>query len=289
MAGMNTQGTRIVPTAQLLADASTGALAAVLVMSTAAPTARAASSPYPSVSYTTTGQSVFRIPNTATYLRITAVGGTGGTADDNITAGGSGASVSATFRVGARRLQADNPLYVEVGHNGHHPTQIGTEAPGGGGGGASDVRLCPEEFDPVGTPYCMATLNPSVWNFESLQSRLLVAAGGGGGGSTGIAAFFPMPGGTGGAAAQAGKDGAITGPGGAGGDPGSATSGGLGGTAGKGGPRAATGVFGLCGAGDKAIDLVGGGRGRDGWYGGRAGGDGYIIDNSDYAGGGGSN
>jgi hypothetical protein len=148
----------------------------------------AASSAATSCTFAYTGaEQVFAVPSGTTHVRVAAVGAPGGSA---ASAGGNGASVSATVPLPA----GTTTLYVEVGGPGlpwrgfcclsaFNGGAIGTggvagETSGGGGGGASDVRTCSMSACPV-----FATENPACPSDSPciVDSRLVVAGGGGGG------------------------------------------------------------------------------------------------------------
>lgn len=201
----------------------------------------------------TGGEQAYTVPAGTASVRITAVGGSGGTpAPGEGVPGGRAAVVS-----GVVAATGGQVLFVHVGGSGGRPLggfngggngaipQAGM--PAFGGGGASDV----------------STVMSSA-GVASLDARLIVAAGGGG--SSGIAA------GGGDAGAPGGCCGAVgTGPGTA--QPGMQTSGGAGGcagtegcggagTLGRGGDGAASGT------GPDARQGGGGGGGRFGGGGG---------------------
>ncbi len=112
----------------------------------------------------------FTAPYTGTY-KIECWGAAGGddTGDysgDIIGYGGKGG-----YTEGEIRLNKDKQIYIYVGRQGHLADQTiyfnggGISNGSGSGGGSTDMRLTPGD-----------------WNdFESLQSRIMVAAGGGGG------------------------------------------------------------------------------------------------------------
>ena len=216
----------------------------------------------------------FVVPANATQVTITAAGASGG-ADCYNTAGGLGASVTATMAV-----TPGESLAVYVGGAGGRPGQVNGYctiaglggfnggAPGGpvlaatptdtgaGGGGASDVRL-------GGT---------------ALSNRVVAAAGGGGGGAgpalgTG-GAGGASTGGTGGAGYGGGGVGGTDGAGGAGG-----FAGGTAGTLGGGGTGG--------GANGYYVYFSGGGGGG-GYYGGGGGGADILGGGGAGGGGGGS-
>ena len=125
---------------------------------------------------------IFTAPVTGRY-RIDLYGASGGRSyntfnytDQSNTQIGKGAYTS-----GLITLHQGEALYVYVGEEGHTPTSLKATTPSfnagsstvvskdkddiaGGGGGATDVRLTPGEWN----------------NFDSLKSRIMVAAGGGG-------------------------------------------------------------------------------------------------------------
>ena len=115
---------------------------------------------------------VFEAPFSGTY-RLEAWGSRGGYGNTLTTAVGFGG-----YTAGEIHLEAGTILYVYVGQMGQNLTQKeisyngGAASPvglneghrGGGGGGATDFRLIPGEWD----------------NISSLRSRILVAGGGGG-------------------------------------------------------------------------------------------------------------
>lgn len=240
----------------------------------------------------TSGSNSFTVPAGLTSIHVVAVGGVGGS---NLvgTPGGQGASVTGDLSV-----TGGSTLYAVVGKNGANGGGIGagSQAPGGFGGGASDVRTAQDD----------------------LSTRLLVASGGGGAGGLGFSELPPSlhlldgsPGAGGDAGGTAGQSSADTDGGGGAGAGGGATSGGAGGLGGNtcidlvspplcgNGGNGATGAAGAGGdGGDESFlslgpdDLTvaggGGGGGGGGLFGGGGGGGGGITTGGG-GGGGGSN
>ncbi|MBV9920101.1 MAG: DUF11 domain-containing protein, partial [Pseudonocardia sp.] len=238
------------------------------------------------------GEQTYVVPSGVTRVGITAAGAPGGstTTEELLTVpGGPGALVS-----GYVNVTAGETLFVEVGEaggngghgdvavfNGGAPTMApntGSDAPSGGGG-ASDVRLCP-----MGATDCHISGIP-----DSPSSRLVVAGGGGGAGGCLRRAKRAMNCGIGGAAQQAGGigTGKVEGNPGHGGGAGTKAHGGAGGAGSPGDPGAASGADGLAGAfgtggaggySDPPGQFgEGGGGGGGGWYGGGGGGQGAAT------------
>jgi hypothetical protein len=184
------------------------------------------------------------------HVLVIGAGGAGGPS--------SGASVTADLTV-----TPGETLYVEVGGSGASDGFNGGGARGGApsGGGASDIRTCPQP--------CAAT---PLTGQAGTDPRLVVAGGGGGAGAAVGASATGGPGGDSGATGAAGAAG--IGPGGAGGGGGGATqsAGGTAGASGGGGP----GAIGTVGVGADTLlsDAALGGAGGGGWFGGGSGGGG---------------
>jgi hypothetical protein len=244
--------------------------------------ASAASAPAATETFGFTGaEQTFTVPAGVGSLHVVAIGARGGKGSDESAKklggpGGIGASVEADLTVAAGQV-----LFIEVGGTGADGAKGGAggfngggssnpggfELPGGGGGGATDIRSCSRlAASCSGSP-------------DTLSSRLLVAAGGGGGGSDGRQE--QTSGGEGGDAGKDGKAAAELGcstgstPGG-GGQAGTQTAGGVGGAAGSNGaPSGNPGAFGQGGpAGDNTLNSEPGGGGGGGYFGGGAGGGG---------------
>jgi Glycine rich protein len=225
----------------------------------------------------TGAEQIYDVPASVHAIHVVAIGARGGRGTNSIEAiggaGGFGARLEADLAVTPGQV-----LFVEVGGVGENGAlaRAGTggfngggtsfgNVPGGGGGGATDIRTCS-----VNAIACSGTPN-------TLGSRLLVAAGGGGGGSLGRR--LEGVGGDGGNAGQSGVTGQIVGcePGitpGGGGGPGTQSAGGAGGAAGNNG--AGIGGAGELGEGGEAAlgpsSPVTGGGGGGGYFGGGAGG-----------------
>jgi len=253
------------------------AVACAALAASAAPASAATTQAF---AFTGTEQT-FTVPTGVTSLHVVAVGAKGGNGSDESAKklggpGGLGASVEADLPVTPGQV-----LYVEVGGTGANGSAGGAggfngggasndgvfKLPGGGGGGATDIRSCSRV-----ALTCAGVL-------DTLSSRLLIAAGGGGGGSLGR---NEQP--TGGEGGDAGKDGntaaelgCSTGstPG-SGGQAGSQTAGGAGGAAGSNGaPSGNAGSVGQGGlAGEGGSNSEPGGGGGGGFFGGGAGGSG---------------
>ena len=220
--------------------------------------------------YTGSEQS-FTVPAGVTSLHVVAVGGTGG--GNHHLKGGPGAVVSADIPV-----VPGTSLYVVVGGNGVHPVLgfpaggfngggrgggEGSQAPGGRGGGASDLRTCTLQ------PSLPDTCDTATFG-TSADPRLVVAGGGGGQGQDAVA---------GGAGGTPVGGAGVSAPNGAhGGGGGTLSNGGAGGaTAPRSGLLAVQedghpGVAGAGGAGGEG--LGGGGGGGGGFFGGGGGGSG---------------
>lgn len=126
-------------------------VALVLILSSSG-TARAETT---TTFYYTGGEQTLAIPAGVSTITVVAAGGRGGSANGDTVLGGYGATVSGTTSV-----TPGSTLYVEVGENGN------SGAYRGGGGEASDVRICSR------------ATNVCAGGGISLGSRLLVAAGG---------------------------------------------------------------------------------------------------------------
>lgn len=232
---------RIPLTSRQTALAIVGALVTLLAGATDALAAPPATATFP---YTGTEQT-YTVPAGTHLLRVTAIGGMGGSSNSlNRLSGGFGGRVSGTLSV-----TPGQTLYVNVGGNGANDgpvrsgfngggNTVGYPCCGGGGGGASDVRTVS----------------------GNLASRLLVAGGGGGGGNAGTGGNGGFP---------AGQDGQLasahSGPGlgatGTSGGSGGGTNGDPYGTAGG------AGTFGQGGDGGTVQGYPGGGGGG-GYFGG---------------------
>lgn len=211
----------------------------------------------------TGGEQTYTVPPGVASVRITAVGGAGGSpSPGGGLSGGRGAVVSGIVPVTAGQV-----LFVYVGGSG--------ASPGGGfnGGGAGGTTQSGSHFWGGGGASDVRTVQ------SSLESRLIVAAGGGG--SAGLAAAGGDAGASGGCCGAAGFGPTAAQPGtqsagGAGGGCATLTVGcGGSGTLGSGGAGAASGT---------AADERGGGGGGGGLYGG-GGGAGHISDSGGGAGG----
>jgi Glycine rich protein len=159
------------------------AVACAALAASAAPASAATTQAF---AFTGTEQT-FTVPTGVTSLHVVAVGAKGGNGSDESAKklggpGGLGASVEADLPVTPGQV-----LYVEVGGTGANGSAGGAggfngggasndgvfKLPGGGGGGATDIRSCSRV-----ALTCAGVL-------DTLSSRLLIAAGGGGGGSLG--------------------------------------------------------------------------------------------------------
>ena len=237
------------------------------------------------------GQSPFVVPAGVTGLHVeaTAAGGGAG-AGYTARAGGSGALVNGNVPV-----TPGSTLYVTNGGRGQNATaspgaggsnggasgNVGfsgsfeSGTPGGGGGGATDLRTLP-----IGDP-------------DSLLSRLIVAGGGGGGGGSSVTTNYGT-GGLGGPAGSAGFAGSCGSSGGGGGQPGTAGQGGAGGTPPNGGGAGTDGSLGAggpggAGQGNGVLGSNGGGGAGGGYYGGGGGAGSNESCGGGGGGGGGSN
>ncbi len=292
--------------AALLSIATTAAMLTVAGQAAALPSncAQAAFTVTCSFVYTG-GEQQFKVPAAVTSMQVSAVGGRGG--DSSLGSfgyqtggrGGLGGTASAPVSV-----FAGETLYVEVGGDGlagNHGAWNGGGAEGAGsrsyqagaGGGASDVR----------TASCGAGC-ANGGGMGSLVSRLVVAGGGAGGGEVGETEGIEsrFPGGSGGAAEEAGSAGSDTDPeanalGGSGGLPGSVSGFGAGGGRGVSlggshdGEDGQPGALGRGGGGGIAAEgrNGAGGGGGGGYYGGGGGGGGAAgPEQSEWAAGGGA-
>ena len=257
------------------------------------------------------GEQTFTAPATKVdgaypSIEMTLQGGAGGQAFSGYKMhGGRGARIALTMPVGAAApsgepsgIRAGQKLYVEVGGDGESGGVHCGEAkggwnggarggfscavagyPGGGGGGATDVRTRPYADPPR----------------PGDDPRLFVAAGGGGAGGAGDAPGYGARGGDGGDAGTVGQEGQATTVGASAGGPG-----GPGVLGGGGAPGRSDGARGYRGAGGhgaepdsnrvlpRHVQSGGGGGGGGGVYGGGGGGR-HAVDGTDgdFGGGGG--
>ena len=230
----------------------------------------------------------FTVPDGISNLLVTLQGGHGGAAHDG-GAGGLPSRVNAELPVGTGGIKNGQTLYVEVGGDGDAGgTHSGGDGgfngggrggdtglassygwPGGGGGGASDIR----------------TVSRTVAG--RTDSRIAIASGGGGGGGD---SHNPGRGGTGGQGDGNGFAGAADSnyrsqPGAGGGTAGTQEGNGVGGTGRKHGRNGEHGAGGEGDGGPYAFGAAGGGGG--GLYGGGSGGAGAVLEAADGGAGGG--
>ena len=218
------------------------------------------------VSLSTPAEQCYLVPAGVTTVHVSVTGAGGANGAGSGGAGGVGATVVADVQVPA----GVTTVYIEVGSrtgfNGGGAGGTGDNAdsasPGGTGGGASDVRICPRA----------TTAGACALTGTASDPRLIVAGGGGGGGGGVSGVTDP---GVGGAAGYVGQGG---GPAGNGGE-----AGGGGGTSGGGAGAAAT--PGRAGSGGSGEPLTSGGGGGGGWWGGGGASEAATISG---AGGGGS-
>jgi hypothetical protein len=248
------------------------ALALVLWLAVVQPVAAATTTfPY------TGAEQTYAVPAGVDSIHVVAVGGHGGRGSDSAPSvggpGGSGDRLEADLAVTPGQV-----LFVEVGgaggdgeatkepsvggFNGGGASNRGLFAtPGGGGGGATDIRTCAR-----GAVSCDVAA-------DSLASRILVAGGGGGGGAVG--GLPGRAGGAGGNARTNGVNGEVCAsfPSGGGGSTGTLLFSGAGGAGGLDAPAGGPGAFGLGGAaGNTGSNSQPGGGGGGGYFGGGAGG-----------------
>jgi hypothetical protein len=230
------------------------------------------------VNFTSPGVYSFTVPAGVSSLSVTAIGGAGGSSvfGGCTSAGGEGASVSATLPV-----SAGEQLQAGVGAvGGNAPCGGGTSGGAGGAGGGASGGNAASQIPGAGGGGASSLGLPAL--SPGFNSLLVVAGGGGGAGG--------LYTGTGG---NAGAAGASTNAGGGG--AGTSSAGGAGGSAAGGcsatgsGTQGAFAVGGAGGAGGTPIP-IGGGGGGGGFYGGGGGGgncEPSFLVNSDSGGGGG--
>jgi hypothetical protein len=227
-------------------------------------------------SYTAPGVYSFSVPAGVTSISVTAIGAVGG-ASCYTSAGGEGASVSATISVVPGEL-----LQVGVGGPGGAPNCSNYVGPGVnmaggiGGGGEGGAGVSDELFSGGGGGGASALARSAPSPGFQAESQLIVAGGGGGGGGTGIG---------GGNAGSTGSPGDFEpGMGGGGGAGATQTSGGFPGASGRNcinGGNPEFGTFGFAGLGGRGGNFNeepsgagAGGGGGGGYYGGGGGGGG---------------
>jgi hypothetical protein len=209
-------------------------------------------------------EGVFTTPPGLDRFWLVAVGGAGGSTLGGV--GGPGAQVAGAFGV-----RPGTTYYIEVDIGGGPGG-----ADGAGGGGESDLRVCP-----IADPTCSARgtmTDPRLW-VAGGGGGAGAAGGGGNGGSAGTGVGTSMcyagNGGTSGFAGEVGGGGAgggcnsggtggPGGPGGIAGTAGTASSGGAGGNAFHGGGGGGAGYFGGGGGGSNGTGAGNGGGGGGG-------------------------